>query len=96
MIFPYRTHISFNKINNLEMTTFDTNILNKRLKPYDFYYSIKDEWYIFLNTEFGSYVKKRMKYIYELKLNKNSFININNVPDIKNIEDISIFIKKIS
>jgi hypothetical protein len=98
MIFPYRTHISFTKIKELFNEKLDDNILNQKLKPIGFYYSFKDEWYNFLNNEMN--YKKQIKYIYELKLNSNLFININDKPDInkilliKNIDNIDIFIKK--
>jgi hypothetical protein len=100
MIFPYRTHISLTKIEKLTNEKLNKTFINQHLKPYGFYYSIKDEWYIFFNNKMEIYFKHWLKYIYEVKLNNNIFININDKPDttkillIKNIKNIDIFIKK--
>ena len=63
-------------------------------KPHGFWYSIKNQWYTFIKTEMNNNYNK---YIYELKLYKNSLINFDESKDttkilvIKTLEDAILF-----
>ena len=84
MTLPYRSHVSFQKFDALDLSR-DYDINDNHVKPKGFWYGIRFDWSKFVKEELG--IKTR-SYLYEVKLKPRSLATFDDPPDFDKILQI--------